>query len=82
MSLYISRLKDLVFKTFHLENDWLYYIKHSETQRLENGTFVDINKDILKKMPYIYEILPTIKKLHDTYNHISLKNLNKKFLQT
>ena len=32
MSLYISRLKDLVFKTFHLEKDWLYYIKHSETK--------------------------------------------------
>ena len=61
MSLYISRFKDLAFKSFDLESDRLYYIKHSETQRLENGVFVDINKVILKKIPYIYEISYNLK---------------------
>ena len=46
---YINRFNELAKKSFYYENDRLYYIKKSETERLSNGKFVDINKVILKK---------------------------------
>ena len=46
---YINRFKELAQKTFYYENDRLYFIKKSETERLGCGNFVDINKVILKK---------------------------------
>lgn len=82
VSLYLTRFKDLANKKFYMDGDRLYYIKQLDTYRLDNGQFVDINKVILKKIPYIYEILPKIKILHEQYGHISFKNLAKKFLET
>ena len=39
-------------------------------------------KIILKKIPYIYEILQNIEHIHDIYGHISFRNLSKKLLST
>ena len=78
VSLYISRFKDLSFKSFYLDADRLYYIKKIDTKRLENGEFEDKSKVILKKIPFVFEILPTINKFHLKYDHISFKTLAKK----
>ena len=56
---YIKRFKNLAMKSFWLKNDLLYY--ECKCKRLENGEFEDLNKVILKKIPFIYEILPKIK---------------------
>ena len=37
---------------------------------------------ILKKITYVYEILPIINELHNKFGHISYKNLAKKYLET
>ena len=78
---YINRFKELAQKSFYYENDRLYYIKKSETERLSNGNFVDINKVILKKIPYTYEIIPLLDNIHKNNGHISFRTLSKKFLE-
>ena len=78
VSLYISRFKELAFKSFYLDADRLYYIKKIDTKRLENGEFEDKSKVILKKIPFVFEILPIINKFHLKYDHISFKTLAKK----
>ena len=62
---YIKSFKNLAMRSFCLKNDRLYYIKECKCKRLENGDFEDLNKIILKKIPYIYEILPKLNEFHD-----------------
>lgn len=49
--IYIYRFKELVFLSFYLDGDHLYFIKKSDTTRLDTGEFEDIKKVILKKYP-------------------------------
>ena len=78
---YINRFRELAKKSFYFSNERLYFIKKSETNRLPNGNFEDINKVILKKIPYIFEIIPKIHEIHDQNGHISYRNLSKKFCE-
>ena len=80
-SQYIKRFKELAKKAFYYNNDRLYYIKSSNSNRLANGEFEDINKVILKKIPFTYEILPKLEELHKINGHISYRTLGKKFLE-
>ena len=81
-SLYAIRFKELEKKSFYFNNDRLYYIKKCETVRYDDGSFENKDNVILKKIPYIYEILPSIDHIHDIYGHISFRNLSKKLLST
>ena len=57
------------------------YIKKSNTVRLENGDFENIEDVELKKIQYIFEILPKIQNIHDSYGHISPKKISKILLE-
>ena len=81
-SLYAIRFKELAKKSFYFNNDRLYYIKKCETVRYDDGSFENKDNVILKKIPYIYEILPSTDHIHDIYGHISFRNLSKKLLST
>ena len=70
--LYKSRFIELAWKKYYLENDNLYYIKKLNCVRLDDGGFEDKTKVILKRIPFIYEIYPYIKKIHDDNNHAPL----------
>lgn len=74
----IIRFKELAKKKFILINDRLYFIKKSDTKRLEDGTFEDFNKVKLQKILYIFEILPYFDNIHKTYGHISANNVANK----
>ena len=78
-SQYIKRFKELAKKAFYYNNDRLFYIKSSNSNRLANGEFEDINKVILKKIPFTYEILPKLEELHKINGHISYRTLEKNF---
>ena len=80
-SQYIRRFKDLAKESFYYNNDWLYFIKSCNCLRLPNGEFEDINKVILKKIPFTYEILPKLEQLHKVNGHISYRTLAKKFFE-
>ena len=79
-SQYTIRFKELALKNFYFENDRLYYIKESKTERLDNGNFLDKDKVIIKKIPYIFEVLPIINRIHNENGHISAKTLARKFM--
>ena len=78
-SQYTIRFKELTKKSFFLVNDRLYFIKDNNTERLD---FKDKEKVILKKIPFIYEVLPLLSEVHDKHGHISYKTLSKKFLES
>ena len=80
-SQYIKRFKDLAKKSFYYNSDRLYFIKSCNCKRLPNGEFEDINKVIMKKIPFTYEILPKLEELHNINGHISYRTLSKKFLE-
>ena len=80
-SLYTIRFKELAKKRFYLENNNLYFIKSKKTNRLANSDFFEREKVILKKIPYIYEVLQIINKIHLEYGHISYRSLAKKFME-
>ena len=80
-SQYIKRFKDLAKKSFYYNSDRLFFIKSCNCLRLPNGEFEDINKVILKKIPFTYEILPILDELHNANGHISYRTLAKKFLE-
>ena len=50
--------------------DRLYFIKENNSIRYDDGSFEDIGEVVLKKIPFIYEILPFIEKIHNIYGHI------------
>ena len=76
-SLYTIRFKDLAKKSFYLMNDRLYYIKHNNSQRFKDGSFEDLNKVELKKIPYIFEVLPILDSILQSYGHIQPHKLSK-----
>ena len=71
----------MAFKSFYFNNDRLYFIKNSSCKRLENGTFEDINKVNLKRIPYTYEIIPKLDELHKKNGHVAYRTLAKKFTE-
>ena len=77
---YINRFQELAKKSFYYDNDRLYYVKSYNCKRLGDGTFEDLNKVNLKKIPFIYEILPKLDELHQDNGHIASRTLAKKFL--
>lgn len=81
-SLYESRFKDLAKNYFALRGDRLYYIKHNKKILIKDINKLNDQNTILKKIPFVYEILPQINELHIKYGHLSSKNLAKKFLET
>ena len=58
-----------------------YIIKDNKIEKLENGIFLDREKVILKKIPFIHEVLPIINRIHNENGHISYKTLARKFLE-
>ena len=68
-------------KSFYLENDRLFYIKNINCQRYDDGSFENINEVELKKIPYIFEILPFIEKIHEAFGHIQPAKLSKLILK-
>ena len=69
-SLYTIRFKELAKNKFYFTNDRLFYIKNNNSYRLNDGTFIDINKVELKKILFIYEILPLLEDLHKNNGHM------------
>jgi len=55
--LYKNRIIILGWKKYYLDQDRLYYIKELNCKRNNDGSFEDINKVKIKKIPYTYEIL-------------------------
>ena len=80
-SLYTISFKELAYKNFYFENERLYFIKESKTERLNNGFFLDKEKVNIKKIPYIFEVLHILNRIHKENGHISSKSLARKFME-
>ena len=76
-SLYIKRFKEMAWKYFCVINNRLYYIKSLKYKRNDDGSIEENDENNIKKIPYIYEIYPYFKKLHDKNFHASKDSLIK-----
>ena len=78
---YINRFQELAKKSFYFDNDRLYYVKSYSCKRLEDCSFEERNEVNLKRIPFIYQILPKLDELHSGLRTYSKSYFSKKIFR-